>query len=283
MAPGVTPVVVDNGSSDSTRQSVPAGAMLIANAENRGFAAAVNQGIRSTDAEFLLLLNPDVNLLGPVDALVEAARKSGLAAGRLVDSEGRDQSGFSIRRFPTPWSLSFELLGLNRAFPSNPVNRKYRYADRPLDRPGRVDQPAGAFLMIRREVWQKLVGLDESFHPIWFEDVDFCRRAADAGYHAELVPEVSASHRGAHSIGQLDQGSRAWYWCVSLLRYAAKHFPGIGYRGVCAVMLVSSVPRMVTGLFRERSLSPVVVYGKIAKFAGLRLFSGRGWSAVPAS
>lgn len=279
----MTPIVVDNASSDHTPTQVPDGAVLIANSKNIGFAAAVNQGIRSTGAELLLLLNPDVKLLTPVDALVEACKKSGLAAGKLVDHDGRAQTGFSIRRFPTPLSLIFELLGLNRLFPSNPVNRKYRYLDRPLDQAGRVEQPAGAFLMIRRDVWQKLGGFDETFGPIWFEDVDFCRRAAHSGYFAEFVPGVIAVHAGAHSIKQLDEGCRAWYWCVSLLRYSAKHFPAIGYRGVCAVMLISSVPRMVTGLFRERSLSPVVVYSKIAKFAGLRLFSGRGWGAVPAS
>jgi len=271
MAPGVTAVVVDNASSDATTGRVAGRAELIVNTENSGFSAAVNQGIRSTGAEFVLLMNPDVNLLSPVDRLVEACRRSGIAAGKLVDPEGRPQAGFGIRRFPTALSLSFEMLGMNRIFPWNPVNRRYRYLDRSLDESGPVEQPAGAFLMIRRDVWEKLGGFDENFRPIWFEDVDFCKRARDAGFAAEYVPEVVASHAGAHSIGQLPAGCRAWYWCVSLLKYAAKHFPVIGYRGVCAVMLLSSVPRMVAGIIRERSLSPVVVHSKIAKFAGLRL------------
>ncbi len=270
MAPEMAAIVVDNASCDGTAARA-AGAQVICNSENSGFAAAVNQGIRSTGAEFLLLLNPDVNLLTPVDRLVDAASRSGLAAGKLVDSQGRPQAGFSIRRFPSALSLSFEMLGLNRLFPWNPVNRRYRYLDRSLDQAGPVEQPAGAFLMIRRDVWEKIGGFDEKFRPIWFEDVDFCRRAQNAGFAAEYVPEVVAGHAGAHSISQLDAGCRAWYWCVSLLRYAAKHFPGFGYRGVCAVMLLSSVPRMVAGCLRERSLSPVVVHCKIAKFAGLRL------------
>jgi N-acetylglucosaminyl-diphospho-decaprenol L-rhamnosyltransferase len=283
MAPGVTAVVVDNASADSTAAQVAGRAELISNSRNCGFAAAVNQGIRSTAAEFLLLLNPDVNLLTPVDALVEACRRSGLAAGKLVDLKGRPQAGFGIRRFPSALSLSFEMLGLNRLFPWNPVNRRYRYLDRSLDEPGMVDQPAGAFLVIRRDVWEKLGGFDENFRPIWFEDVDFCRRARSAGFSAEYVPQVAASHAGAHSISQLEPGSREWYWCDSLLRYAAKHFPGFGYRGVCAVMLLSSVPRMFAGLIRQRSLSPVVVHSRIALFAGLRLLSRRGMSEVPAS
>ena len=283
MAPGVHAIVVDNASADGTAARVTGRATLIENAENRGFAAAANQGIRASNAEFVLLLNPDVNLLSSIDPLIEAARRYGIAAGKLVDSNGQAQAGFAIRRFPGPWSLSFEMLGLNRLFPWNPVNRRYRYLDRSLDEGGPVEQPAGAFLMIRRDVWEKLGGFDEGFFPIWFEDVDFCRRARDAGYRIEYVPPVVASHGGAHSIGQLNRGCRAWYWCVSLLRYAAKHFPVFGYRGTCAVMLLSSVPRMIAGLIQERSLSPVVVQSRIARYAGLRLLSRRGMSEVPAS
>jgi N-acetylglucosaminyl-diphospho-decaprenol L-rhamnosyltransferase len=282
MAPSWMVVVVDNASADDTVARVRAkGVRLIANPENRGFAAAVNQGIRATDAEFVLLLNPDVTLRTPLDLLNNYA----IAGGKLVSGDGLLQTGFTIRRFPTPLALSFELLGLNRLFPWNPVNRSYRYLDRSLDEPGPVEQPAGAFLMIRREVWAKLGGLDEEFHPVWFEDVDFCRRAADAGVEIDYVPQVWAVHSGGHSIAQMKVGCRAWYWCVSLLKYAAKHFSGIGYRGVCVAMLLSAVPRMFLGLVQERSLSPVAVQSRIAWFAGLRLlcWSRRWISRVPAS
>ncbi len=96
------------------------------------------------------------------------------------------QSGFTIRRFPTPAALIFELFGINRLWPSNPVNRHYRYLDRDLDQPGPVEQPAGAFLMTRRDVWESLHGFDESFHPVWFEDVDYCKRASGSGYQIRI-------------------------------------------------------------------------------------------------
>jgi GT2 family glycosyltransferase len=57
---------------------------------------------------------------------------------------------------------------------------------------GLVEQPAGAFLMTRRDVWDQLGGFDQDFHPVWFEDVDFCRRAAEAGYRIQYVPRVRA-------------------------------------------------------------------------------------------
>jgi N-acetylglucosaminyl-diphospho-decaprenol L-rhamnosyltransferase len=271
----VTPIVIDNASSDHTVElarsfsSIP----VIANLQNRGFATAVNQGIAATSAEFILLLNPDVELLTSVDALVQASTQYGLAAGKLVDSEGRPQNGFAIRRLPTPASLIFELFGINRLWRNNPINRRYRCLDRDLDLPGPVEQPAGAFLMTRRDVWQRLGGFDESFQPVWFEDVDYCCRALDAGYRIEYVPSVLASHTGGHSVTQVPAGCRAVYWCVSLLRYAAKHFRSLGYRSVCAAVLFTSVPRMFAGMIRDRSFRSFISYIRIIRIAGQCLFS----------
>jgi N-acetylglucosaminyl-diphospho-decaprenol L-rhamnosyltransferase len=277
MAPDVSPVVVDNASADGTLERCRGTrAKVIANDTNEGFAAAVNQGVMATDAEFVLMMNPDVELLTSVDALVDATRQHGLASGKLVDSAGNAQAGFSVRRFPTPSALIFEVFGVNRLWRSNPVNRRYRYLDRSLDEPAQVEQPAGALLMFRRDVWKTLGGLDESFHPIWFEDVDFCRRAVDAGYEIQYVPQVVARHRGGHSIHELTEGCRARYWCVSLLRYASKHFRPLGYRGVCAAVVLSSFPRMVAGMIQRRSFKPITEYSKIVRYAGLCLFERRG-------
>jgi hypothetical protein len=278
MAPQFTPVVVDNASTDDTLQRVRTreGVRVIANHENRGFAAAVNQGVNAaTDADLVLLLNPDVNLLTAVDTLVEASSKYGLAAGKLVDIAGRAQAGFTIRRFPTPASLIFELFGINRLWRSNPVNRHYRYLDKNLDEAGVVEQPAGALLMFRRDVWRQLGGWDEDFYPIWFEDVDFCRRAANAGFHVQYLPDAAASHVGGHSVTQVPASSRAGYWCVSLIKYASKHFREPGYRGVCAAVVLSSIPRMVARMILARSLAPISAYSKIVWFAGRRLMSAR--------
>jgi len=278
MAPAVAPIIVDNASSDGTVERVRArgGVRLIANSQNRGFAAAVNQGAREAgESDVILLLNPDVQLLTGIDPLVESARRHGLAAGRLVDERGATQSGFTLRRFPTAAALNCELLGINRLWPSNPVNRKYRYLDRDLNLPGPVEQPAGAFLMFRRDVWQKLGGFDERFDPVWFEDVDFCRRAVEAGYEIAYLPSVVARHEGGHSVGRIAARQRASYWCVSLLRYAAKHFRPWSFRGVCAAVVLSSVPRMVAGMIAERALSPAKTYFNIMRFAGMCLVSSK--------
>jgi N-acetylglucosaminyl-diphospho-decaprenol L-rhamnosyltransferase len=165
-------VVIDNASRDNTRELVrrrPA-VELVANPNNRGFAGAVNQGVALLDTEMILLLNPDVELNTSVDPLEDACSRDavGLATGQLVDLQGRVQTGFTLRRFPTPLALAFEVMGINRVFPGNPVNRRYRCLDLDLSKPSEAEQPPGAFLMFRREVWQRLGGFDTQFHPLWF-------------------------------------------------------------------------------------------------------------------
>jgi GT2 family glycosyltransferase len=266
----VTPIVVDNASTDGTLKRIGQHSRIrfIANQENLGFAAGVNQGAREAESsQFILLLNPDACLLNKIDPLVDACRQYGLAAGKLVDEKGKVQAGFTVRRLPTPLSILFELLGINRLWPSNPVNRRYRAWDRDLDQPGPVEQPAGAFLMARKDVWERLGGLDERFYPVWFEDVDFCHRALDAGYRIEYVPSVAASHKGGHSVGQIPTGKRARYWCVSLLRYSGKYFRPWAFRAICLGVVLSSIPRMTTGMIAERSFLPLLTYLKIMSYA----------------
>ena len=278
MAPGVAAVVVDNASTDRTLELVRerAEVQVIANSENRGFAAAANQGFRATGADAVLLLNPDVRLKTPITALTDACTQHGLSAGQLTDPSGRPQAGFTIRRFPTPAALALELLGVNRLWQRNPINRRYRYQERDLSLRGPVEQPAGAFLMARRDVWERLGGFDEDFHPVWFEDVDFCRRAIQAGYRIEYVPEVQAEHTGGHSVGKLGATRRELYWYGSLLRYAVKHFGPLEYRGVCLAAMLGSLPRVVAGMIRERSARPVVSWFKIIRLTGRRLVSRPG-------
>jgi GT2 family glycosyltransferase len=193
----------------------------------------------------------------------------------LVDSLGKIQTGFVVRRFPTPATLGFEVLGLNRALPWNAVNRRYRCLDLDLTKAAEVDQPAGAFLMFRREVWQRLGGFDTQFHPLWFEDVDFLKRIRALGLKIQYLPDVRARHQGGHSIAGMDWGCREVCWYVSLLKYASKHFRPYTYRGVSAAVVLGSMLRAVIGVIQRRSFKPVRVYAKIAKIAGSGVISGR--------
>ena len=221
-------VVVDNASADDTCEIVAREApeaTLIRNSSNRGFAAAVNQGVAVSSNSFVLLLNPDTVLQSSLQPLVECCLlpQVGAAGGRLVDENGRAQAGFNIRAFPTPAALLFEVLLINRLWPSNPVNRRYRCLDRDLDAASEVDQPAGAFLMVRRDVLRQIGGLDETFHPIWFEDVDLCLRIRKAGHAIHYMPSCVAQHKGGHSLPRMSVEERYRAWYGNLLRFNYKH------------------------------------------------------------
>lgn len=268
--------MVDNASRDGTvARARPHAARVLENSRNVGFAGGVNQGLKATRAACVLILNPDVTLRSPLEPLLEACRQGGLAAGQLTDARGAAQAGFTIRRFPTPAALALELLGINRLWPRNSSNRHYRYLDRDLNQAGTVDQPAGAFLAIRHDVWDKLGGFDENFYPVWFEDVDFCKRAVRAGYRILYVPEVKARHIGGHSVRRISVTQRDLYWYDSLLRYAEKHFAARQYKGVCLAAVLSVFPRAVLSMIRERSYKPIITSFRILNLAGRRLVSRR--------
>ena len=144
------------------------------------------------------------------------------AGGRLLDADGRPQIGFMARQLPTAATLILESLLLNRICPNNRVNRRYRGLDCDYSSRFQVEQPAGAFLMIRREVWAELGGFDEAFYPLWFEDVDFCRRAIDRGYRMYFEPGAVAKHTARTQSQALSLEVRRFYWYRSLLKYSAK-------------------------------------------------------------
>ena len=225
-------IVVDNASQDDTVSRVQALAKevplrLVRMPRNLGFAAGVNQGARTANTEAILMLNPDaVAEVGAIDALLSGLAKSGAAAasGSLLDEDGSPAKGFSFRRLPTLSSLLCEVLLVNQAWPSNPVNRRYRCLEADYSREQEVEQPAGACLAVRRENWERLGGMDAGFYPVWFEDVDFCLRVRQSGGRIMYCPAARFRHIGAHSVGQLDFEARQVYWYRNMLRYAGKHF-----------------------------------------------------------
>ena len=283
VAPETPVVVVDNASQDETVLQVPprTDVRLISTADNLGFAAAVNIGSAALDTDLVLLLNPDTELLTGLGAFIDVFQdpRVGAAGGLLLDDDGKPQSGFFVRRLPAPVTLAFEVLGLNRLWPANPVNRRYRELDLDPARPADVEQPAGAFLAFRRQAWESLHGFDESFFPIWFEDVDFCRRLRDAGWSIRFVPEVSALHAGGHSIPSMSWSARQLCWYGSLLKYTARHFRPMDRGMVCGAVVLAAMVRAVTGTLQRRSTQPLVVYGRVIRLAVLSLV--RGWASPP--
>jgi GT2 family glycosyltransferase len=276
---GGSVIVVDNASQDETRAVVRQfdQVRLIESESNLGFGGGGNLGARNGSGRYVLLLNPDTALLSPDLSSLEAeCEEHGLASGLLVDEAGDPQTGFFARRLPTPLALTFEVLGLNRIWPSNPVNRRYRCLDLSGKDPAFVEQPPGAFLMVRRDVWTELGGMDESFYPVWFEDADLCRRARDRGYRIRFTPSCAAVHQGGHSVLQVDASVRGLLWYGSLLRYAAKHFDSFAFGWVCAAVAAGAFLRGLFTLGNRTGFGKTLrLYATIMRLAVRSLFTGR--------
>ncbi|MBI2818907.1 MAG: glycosyltransferase family 2 protein [Acidobacteria bacterium] len=228
-AEGTEIVVVDNGSKDRTVEAVRRFpyVKLIASPSNLGFAAGVNRAARESAGDALLILNPDTICHTPIQPLEEALRGSKnieAVAPRLVDAKGEFQRGFAIRRLPTRAALIFEILLLNRLFPNNPVNRRYRCLDFNPDQVSEVEQPAGACLLVRRSSFEDCGGMDERFFPLWFEDVDLCRRLRQPGGRILYEPGVCVEHTGGHSLEAVTFSEKQVYWYRNLLYYEQKHY-----------------------------------------------------------
>lgn len=226
-------LVHDNASRDATLAIVERSKRaddehmtIVRSPTNDGFATATNRAIRESNGRYVLLLNPDCALApGALATLVDFLDRNhtvSVAAPQLIDERGDSQREFQLRRLPTLGALASEILLLDRLIPSNRKRAWSRYHDLDLTKPQRVEQPAGAALLVRREIFDEIGLLDERFSPAWFEDVDFFRRLAAAGKSAWVVPTAEARHYGGSSLDQMEYAEFASIWYRNMWRYAQK-------------------------------------------------------------
>lgn len=228
LPPGsVEVLVVDNASADDSaalvRQEFPQ-ARLVANQENRGFSAACNQGAAHSSGEAILLLNPDAELRpGALRALTDCLGRHpnvAVVGPQLLNADGTAQP--SRRRFPTLVTAFLESTVLQGWFPHNAHLRRYYCQDTPADQEQEVDWLVGACLLLRRAAWEQVGPLDERFF-LYFEETDWCLRAARAGWRAAYVPQAQVVHRGGQSSGR-DLRQRHIQFLASKRRFYRKHF-----------------------------------------------------------
>jgi GT2 family glycosyltransferase len=259
--PAAEVVVVDHD-ADATRaraltQAHP-GVNYVPRQVNPGFGAGVNYASRLATASRFLILNPDVELRGPVvqrlDACLESHADVAIVGGLIREARGTIQP--SARRFPEA-STAFggRTSLLTRISPGNPLTRRNLAPSGSLDCAVGVDWVTGAFMMIRADVFRALGGFDERFFMYW-EDSDFCLRARSAGWKTMYEPRAEAMHLTGRSRRHAPVRAMVAFH-VSAFRHYWKH---------------GSIP--------ARLLSPLVAAGLLVRFA-VRLVGWRG-RGVPA-
>jgi hypothetical protein len=197
-------VVVDNASTDGSAEAIRAAypqVKLIALETNIGFAGGNNLAARQANGEFLLLLNPDTVILdGAVQKAVGFAREHaevGIVGGRTFSADMRlDRNSCHGR--PTPWSLFCMGMGLSSLMRKSALFNPESLGNWQRDSSREVDAVTGCFLLIRRGLWDRLGGFDESFF-MYGEDTDLCIRAWEAGSRCRICPEAKLIHYGGKS------------------------------------------------------------------------------------
>jgi GT2 family glycosyltransferase len=241
-------VLVDNGSRDDSvalAQAVRPDLRLIRNDENRGFAAAANQGMRlaiEEGAANLFLLNPDsrveADCLAALEAATERHPRGGLFGGKIYfEGEGR-------RLWCAGVKVGFHAnLQKLRGFGEVDEGR--------FDTEEIVPALTGCGLLIRRSMLDRIGFFDERFF-VYVEDLDLCLRAADRGWSSVYVPGARLHHQAGAATGG---GYGAWrkeqlaYNLVALVRKRQSY-------GLCfALLVIDFMPwplLFLVNLFRGR-------------------------------
>jgi GT2 family glycosyltransferase len=221
-------IIVDNNSTRGTVESLGRefpDIRVVSLSENRGFGAGNNKGAAATHGEFLFFLNSDTLLLEDTPALLAAMMKADpqiAACGpRLVNGDNSFQLSFG----PDPSLLNeWKLRRIRRGLQKRDTSVRARSESRFL-RKREVDWLTGAALMVRRDVFEKVKGFDETFF-VYFEDADLCRRIRELGLKVLFCPSSSVVHFGGNR--RLNLGSTvALEYRRSQLHYYQKHIGGL--------------------------------------------------------
>ncbi|MCJ7577101.1 MAG: glycosyltransferase family 2 protein [candidate division Zixibacteria bacterium] len=234
-------IVVDNDSSDETAKIVEQfypQVNLIQNKKNLGYAKANNQGIEETRGEYILLLNPDTQVLE--DALplmyefMEQNPEIGALGPKLLNPDKSVQA--SCREFPTFSTLVWEFSGLSRLFPKSSVFGRWRMGYFDFDKKREVDQPMGSCLMLRRETLDDVGILDENFG-MFFNDVDLCFRIKKRGWKIYFYPEPKVIHfKGAST--RKAKTKMLWLSHLAFYKFFKKHKTGLVNRLLLFIFLI---------------------------------------------
>lgn len=224
---GLEVIVVDNGSTDSSRQMLKKDfpeVKVILNSKNLGFSKANNQAAKIACSKYLLFLNSDTelkkySLVKPLKYLKTHPKIGALTIKLYLKNGEIDYDNH--RNFPTPWVAFTKFSGLSTLFPNSSIFNSYHLGRKNLNTVHSIPVTAGSFIMIPEAVFSKLGGWDEQYF-FYGEDIDLCYRIGQNGYKIIYYPKTSALHlRGASSGLRKENSSSASSDKANRLKVAA--------------------------------------------------------------
>lgn len=213
-------LVVDNDSSDETEGIAKKfeNVKVYQTGKNLGFAKGINYGAKKANGGYLLFVNPDSvfenGAISDMVSIFEKKEKAGIIGGKLIDKDGNPEK--SAGKFFGLFETLLLVLGLDEAF-------GVRFSPKNLSK---VDFVSGGFMMVRRNLFEKLNGFDEKLF-MYVEDMELSYRAKKLGFNTYFTPEVVISHAG--------QGSSNREFAViniykGILYFYSKHKSKLEYR-----------------------------------------------------
>lgn len=220
-------IVFENASEDESGEMVESEfpwVKLLRSNINLGFGKGHNLAMEAASGRYLMPLNSDTivheNAFSAIVSFMDAHLEIGILGPKLLNPDGSLQ--FSCRQFPTPIAALFRNTPLGKLFPKNRYSREYLMQDWQHDEPREVDWVSGAALCIRRECYQKIGGFDEQFF-MYLEDVDWCKRTADAGYKVVYFPNATITHAIGKSTDRVANAMiRQFHY--SMMLFYRKHY-----------------------------------------------------------
>ena len=220
--------VVDNASDDGSIEMIRSkfpDVHLIENKINLGFARANNAALKHAQGRSILLINPDTivqeNTFREMVRFFDENPDVGLAGCKILNPDGSFQLPCR-RSFPTPWVAFTKIFGLSALFPKSKLFGRYNLTYLNPDETYEVEAVSGSFMMVRREAYLKVGGLDEAFF-MYGEDLDWCYRFSRAGYKVFYVHSTAIIHFKGESTRRSDLDEiKVFYNAMQL--FVEKHF-----------------------------------------------------------
>ncbi len=248
--------VIDNASSDDSvtmiRSQFPR-VTVIENSHNPGFATANNQALRQCAGEYVLLLNPDTEVLPStlrtLIAFAQTQPKAGIITPRILNPDCSLQES----TYPLP-SLMREVW---RMFHLDKLHALgiYRMHDWDLKQPREVESALGACLLVRRSVLAQIGLLDEDYF-MYSEEIDLCARARKAGWQIWWVPQAQVIHYGGQSTRQVAVAMFLTLY-EGKVKYFRKHLGARDTRLYKSVLMGAALARL--------SVSPLILVERVAR------------------
>jgi len=247
-------IIVDNNSPDRSIDETARkykNVKLINSKVNKGFGSGCNLGVMNAAGDYVAIINPDIKIdtdvLTRMHAFMNSEKNCGLCGTVLTDEEGK--AIYTYNEFPGIFWEFIQALGFGSNYFIDRLNKKMKASGSVKYE---VDWLIGAFLFVRKKVYDNVKGFDENFF-LYYEDVDIQLRIRDAGYGIYCLTDTSVHHYERSSVRVPESQNIYWYnMNRSKIMYMEKNLSFTKRKVILLMHIIGFISRMMVLLIRPR-------------------------------